>query len=871
MEKSHKYVYQFEEGSKDMKSILGGKGAGLCEMTNTGIPVPHGFIISTECCRDVIEQEKYPTGVREEILSHLKELERRTGQRLGEGNNPLLVSVRSGAAASMPGMMDTILNLGLNDQSVLGVGEVSKNMRFGWDSYRRFISMFGSIAKGIDEELFNNVLKEARAKKGVKEDYQLEEGDLKEVCEKYKAIYKEKVGSELPQNPEEQLFQAIDAVFNSWNTPRAIEFRKIHEISNLLGTAVCVVAMVFGNKGETSGTGVGFTRDPVSGEQKIMGEFLINAQGEDVVAGIRTPVSFENLKPIMPVVYEELLRLFGKLDAHYRDMIDVEFTIEQGKVWILQCRSGKRTCHAAIRIAIELLEEKLITEEEAVMRVEAKTLEHLLHPQFEAESQEAAKPIAKGLPASPGAAVGIAVFTSEKAVEMKESGAGKTILVKEETSPKDIGGMHASMGIITSRGGITSHAAVVARGMGKCCVVGCGDITFPEQGECRVGEEIVIKEGDLISLCGSSGNLYLGGIATAEPEVGGSYLGKLMDLCDKYKQMIVRANADSPAEAKRARAFGAEGIGLCRTEHMFFEEARILHMRMMIMSTTEEERRKHLAELLPYQLEDFRGIFQEMTGFPVVIRLLDPPLHEFLPKEEDEQEELAKAMGLELKEVKAHYLQMSESNPMLGFRGCRLGMKYPEINEMQVKAIFLAALEAKKGGFNPMPLIEVPLVGDVKEFLRGKEIVEKMAKETGVKGIIEYEIGTMIEVPRAAITADKLAQVCDFFSFGTNDLTQMTLGFSRDDVAKFIPIYIDQGVYDIDPFVGIDESGVGYLMKLTVFKSRGVKPDMPVGICKHPVIYIYIYIIYYIYYILYIYILYRWGAGRIPTFCGVLP
>ncbi|MCM8803090.1 MAG: pyruvate, phosphate dikinase [Candidatus Omnitrophica bacterium] len=839
--KKKKYIYFFgegkAEGTKDMKDLLGGKGAGLAEMTNAGVPVPPGFTITTEMCRYYYKNnKKLPDDFDDELNKYLKKLEKVTGKKFGDTKNPLLVSVRSGAKFSMPGMMDTILNLGLNDQAVKGLAESTGNERFAYDAYRRFIQMFGNVVMGIDKNEFEKILEEKKKERGVHYDSELTGEDLKEIVEKFKKIYKEKTQNDFPQDPMQQLKMAINAVFESWNNPRAITYRKLNKIPDDLGTAVNICTMVFGNMGNDSGTGVGFTRDPSTGEKEFYGEYLTNAQGEDVVAGIRTPKPISELEKEMPEVYKQLREITDKLEKHYRDVQDFEFTIERGKLYMLQTRTGKRTPLAAVKIAVDMVKEGLITKEEAIMRVEPSQIDQLLHPIIDPKAK--VETVAKGLPASPGAASGKIVFTADKAEEL-----GKTepvILVREETSPDDIHGMATAKGILTSRGGMTSHAAVVARGMGKPCVVGCGAIQIDEEKGIMKIKDKELKEGDWITIDGGSGNVMIGKVPTIEAGITGEFK-TLIEWADEIRKIGIRANADIPRDAKKAREFGAEGIGLCRTEHMFFAPERLPVVVEMIMAETEEERRKALDKLLPFQKEDFKGLFKEMKGYPVIIRTLDPPLHEFLPKREElmveialmkerkESEEKIKEKEKILKRVE----QLHEFNPMLGHRGCRLGITYPEITEMQARAIMEAACELAKEGETVIPEIMIPLVGNVEELKHQKEIVVKVAEEVmekyGVK--IKYMVGTMIEVPRAALTADEIAKEADFFSFGTNDLTQMTLGFSRDDAGKFLFNYLEKKILKDDPFMTLDQEGVGQLVKIGIEKGRKANPNLEVGIC----------------------------------------
>ncbi|MEE9525460.1 MAG: pyruvate, phosphate dikinase [Candidatus Woesearchaeota archaeon] len=824
---SEKYVYFFgadqSEGKKEMKELLGGKGANLAEMSGLGVPVPPGFTISTEACDEYYKNNKSHTKeAMQQIDANLEKLEEAMGKKLGDPVDPLLVSVRSGAAISMPGMMDTVLNLGLNDISVQGLIKKTGNERFAWDSYRRFIQMFGDVVMEVSHSKFERALEKAKATKGVEYDTDLEAEDLKKLVEEYKKIVKEEAGEEFPQEPRKQLQKSIDAVFGSWNNSRAISYRRLNDIKGLLGTAVNVQTMVYGNMGDSSGTGVCFTRDPSTGENKFYGEYLMNAQGEDVVAGIRTPLPISKLEACMPDVYKQLVEIYQNLEAHYKDMQDMEFTIQDGKLFILQTRTGKRTATAAVRIAVEMVDEKLITQEEALMRVDPNALDQLLHPQLDPAGKEKGEVLAKGLPASPGAAVGEAVFTADKAKSITEEGHA-VILVRKETSPEDIEGMHAAKGILTARGGMTSHAAVVARGMGKCCVAGCGDISVHEDdGLFKVGD-LEIKEGDFITLDGSTGELYKGKIPVVDPELSENF-ETLIKWADETRKLKVRTNADTPKDAEVALKFGAEGIGLCRTEHMFFEGERIKAVREMILSEDIEGRKKALAKLLPFQKQDFIGLFKVMKGLPVTIRLLDPPLHEFLPQEEKDIEELAKDMGVTVEKLKEKISELHEFNPMLGHRGCRLGIYYPEITEMQATAICQAADET-----GAIPEIMIPLVGHVKEYINQKEVVEKVCKK--VLGDKEYHIGTMIEVPRGALTADEIAKEAEFFSFGTNDLTQMGCGFSRDDAGKFLTQYVELGIYDKDPFQVLDQKGIGQLMEIAVAKGKKINPDIKLGIC----------------------------------------
>ncbi len=827
-----KYVYSFSEGSKEMKSLLGGKGANLAEMTKIGLPVPQGFTITTDACNDYYDNEKtIRAEIVAEIEKHLAELEELQGKKLGCTKNPLLVSVRSGAVFSMPGMMDTILNLGLNDNSVLGLADATQNERFAYDSYRRFIQMFSDVAMEVPKYKFENVLDRVKEEKGYKFDTDLTTEDLKGIVEEFKAIYKKEVKTDFPQDPKEQLMLAIEAVFRSWNNPRAIVYRKLNDISHKLGTAVNIQSMVFGNMGETSGTGVAFTRNPATGENKLFGEYLINAQGEDVVAGIRTPQDISTLQNVMPEIYDQFVKVTQILENHYKDMQDIEFTIENEKLFILQTRNGKRTAKAAINVAVDLVEAGIIDKKEAIMRVEPNQLDQLLHPTFEDKALKEATVLAKGLPASPGAACGKVYFNADDVVAAVEGGE-KVLLVRQETSPEDIEGMVKAEGILTARGGMTSHAAVVARGMGKCCVAGCGEIKVDEVAkEIRAGE-LTVKEGDFLSIDGSTGKVYLGEVKQSPVEVTGNF-EKLMNWVDETKQMMVRTNADNPRDAKAAVEFGAEGIGLCRTEHMFFEEDRIPAVREMILSKDVEQREKALAKILPMQRQDFLEIFEVMEGKPVNIRLLDPPLHEFLPQDDETIAELAASMGIDESEIRKRIVDLEEFNPMLGHRGCRLAVTYPEICVMQARAIIEGAIEAINKGVEVHPEIMVPLVGEVNELklIRGmiEETAEKVMEEKGVK--VDYTVGTMIEIPRACLTADEIAEVADFFSFGTNDLTQMGFGYSRDDAGKFLGEYVEKEILEKDPFQVLDQKGIGKLVQMGAKLGRSVKPELKLGIC----------------------------------------
>ncbi|MEG0050639.1 MAG: pyruvate, phosphate dikinase [Terrisporobacter sp.] len=828
-----KYVYSFNEGSKEMKSLLGGKGANLAEMTKIGLPVPPGFTITTKACNDYYENNKT---IKQEILDQIEEklssLEKNLDKVLGSEENPLLVSVRSGAVVSMPGMMDTILNLGLNDNTVIALAKATENERFAYDSYRRFIQMFSDVAMEVPKYKFENVLDKFKEANNFKFDTDLTTEHLKAIVEEYKGIYKKEVGEVFPQEPKKQLMLAVEAVFRSWNNSRAIVYRRLNDIPSDLGTAVNIQSMVFGNMGDTSGTGVAFTRDPATGENKLLGEYLINAQGEDVVAGIRTPEPISTLEDVMPEIYKQFIDTVKKLENHYRDMQDVEFTIEKGRLFFLQTRNGKRTAASAINVAVDLVEEGLLTKEEAIMRIEPKQLDQLLHPKFEDKALKEATIIAKGLPASPGAAGGKIYFTAEEAVEASKDGE-KVVLVRQETSPEDIEGMICSEGILTARGGMTSHAAVVARGMGKCCIAGCGEIKVDEVSKEVRKDDIVLKEGDFISLDGSTGNIYLGDVAKTKVAMSGNF-EKLMIWVDEIRDMKVRTNADNPRDSKAAVEFGAEGIGLCRTEHMFFDEDRIPAVRKMILSNTVQDRVEALDKLLPMQQQDFVDIYKVMGERPVNIRLLDPPLHEFLPHDDETIEELAKDMNIDAKEIKKRIVDLAEFNPMLGHRGCRLAVTYPEIAVMQTKAIINAAIEVNKGGLNVEPEIMIPLVGALNEFRVVKNIIVETAnlviEEAGVE--LKYTVGTMIEIPRACLIADEIAKEADFFSFGTNDLTQMTFGYSRDDAGKFLGQYVDEEILEKDPFQVLDQNGVGKLVKMASTLAREVKgKDIKLGIC----------------------------------------
>ena len=827
-----KYVYLFQEGNKDMRELLGGKGANLAEMTNLGLPIPRGFTITTEACnRYYADGENIATEILDEIFASLKKLEEETGKKLGDIQNPLLVSVRSGARASMPGMMDTILNLGINDYVALALSK--QNERFAYDSYRRFIQMFSDVVMEIPKNLFEKAIDEMKEQKGVKLDTELDAEDLKKLVSQFKEIYKENKGQEFPQEPRIQLIEAVKAVFRSWNNARAITYRRLNDIPGSWGTAVNVQEMVFGNMGDDCGTGVAFTRNPATGENNLYGEYLMNAQGEDVVAGIRTPQSIETLKEVNQEAYNDFRIYASKLEKYYRDMQDLEFTIEHGKLYILQTRNGKRTAQAALKVAVDLVAEGMITEKEAVLRIEPKQLDQLLHPNFNIEKLQEAKVVATGLAASPGAATGKVVFTAEEAVKKHEEGEKELVLVRLETSPEDIEGMNVCRGVLTVRGGMTSHAAVVARGMGTCCVAGCGEITVNEEEKYfKDAQGNVYHEGDYISLDGSTGKVYGTKIETEEPSLSGD-LATLMGWADKYRKLGIRTNADTPRDARQAYKFGAEGIGLCRTEHMFFEGDRIQAIREMIVSKTEEQREKALAKILPMQRGDFEALYREMKGYPVTIRLLDPPLHEFVPHEDSEIQTLAQDMGLSFEELKNIIDGLHEFNPMMGHRGCRLAVTYPEIAKMQTRAIIEAAINVNKEGMNVVPEIMVPLIGEIKELKYVKDIICREADEIiGQAGVeLPYHVGTMIEIPRAALTADEIAQEAEFFSFGTNDLTQMTFGFSRDDAGKFLKDYYAKNIYEFDPFARVDQNGVGRLMKMAVELGRQTRPDIKLGIC----------------------------------------
>lgn len=831
-----KWVYNFKDGSADMKNLLGGKGSNLAEMTNLGLPIPQGFTVTTEACTDYYDQGKQISDeIKDQVFACLSELEELMGKKFGDNEDPLLVSVRSGARASMPGMMDTILNLGLNDVAVEGFAKKTGNPRFAYDSYRRFIQMFSDVVMEVPKSFFEKMLDEMKEEKGVHFDTDLTVEDLRELVNKFKTVYKEAMnGEDFPQEPKEQLMAAIKAVFRSWDNPRAIVYRRMNDIPGDWGTAVNVQCMVFGNKGETSGTGVAFTRNPSTGEKGIYGEYLINAQGEDVVAGVRTPLPISKLEEDMPECYAEFMSIAGRLEDHYRDMQDMEFTIEEGKLYFLQTRNGKRTAHAAINIACDLVDEGKITPADAIKRIEAKSLDQLLHPTFNAEALKAGEVIGSALPASPGAAAGKVYFTADAAKAAGIGGRGEhVILVRLETSPEDIEGMHAAKGILTVRGGMTSHAAVVARGMGTCCVSGCGEVKINEEEKVFTLGGYEFHEGDYISLDGSTGKIYKGEIATEEASVGGNF-GRIMEWSDQFRTLKVRTNADTPKDTANAVALGAEGIGLCRTEHMFFGEDRIPKIRKMILSDSVEAREEALNELIVFQKEDFKAMYEALEGKPMTVRYLDPPLHEFVPTAEDDIIALAKDMGITVEEVKAKCDDLHEFNPMMGHRGCRLAVTYPEIAKMQTRAVIEAAIEVKnEKGFDIIPEIMIPLIGEKKELKFVKDIVVEMAEQVKneLKSDIEYHIGTMIEIPRAALTADAIAEEAEFFSFGTNDLTQMTFGFSRDDAGKFLDSYYQAKIYESDPFARLDQTGVGQLVKIAVEKGRATRSNIKLGIC----------------------------------------
>ena len=828
-----KYVYSFNEGNKDMRELLGGKGANIAEMINIGLPVPSGFTITTEACNlyyasgQILNEE-----IKNEVFEQINKLEDKTGKKFGDLNNPLLVSVRSGSRASMPGMMDTVLNLGLNDKVAESFSVKTGNRRFVYDSYRRFIQMFADVVKGYSKSSFERVLDQIKASKGVKYDTELNEDDMYAITEKFKEIYKELSGSEFPQEPKEQLVEAITAVFRSWNNERAIIYRKMNDIPSSWGTAVNVQEMVYGNSGENSGTGVAFTRNPANGENELFGEYLINAQGEDVVAGIRTPQSISTLREIMPDIYEQFVSIAKKLENHYKDMQDMEFTIENGKLFMLQTRNGKRTAEAAIKIAVDMVGEGLITKEEALLKVEPNQLDQLLHPKFDIEALNNSKAIAKGLAASPGAGAGKIYFNSLDCESAKARGE-ETLLVRLETSPEDIKGMTSANGILTVRGGMTSHAAVVARGMGKCCVSGCSDLSIDEVNKTLTTKEgLIFKEGDYISIDGATGLVYGENIKTVEPDISGNF-ETFMLWADSIRTLGVRANADTPRDAMVAKKFGAEGIGLCRTEHMFFDKERIFNFRKMIAAENLEQRNSALEAILPYQRADFEALFEVMDGYPVIIRYLDPPLHEFLPHTDEEILKLADSLGTTFESLKDRVYSLKEFNPMMGHRGCRLSVTYPEITKMQTRAVIEAAINVSKKNINIVPEIMIPLIGDEREFSFVKNIVDETAQEVMKENnfSIKYLVGTMIEIPRAIIISDKLAKDAQFFSYGTNDLTQLTYGFSRDDAGKYLNDYYKKGIFDNDPFQKIDQYGVGGFVRVSINKARRVRPDIDLGIC----------------------------------------
>ena len=831
-----KFVYSFKEGNKDMRNLLGGKGANLAEMTNLGLPIPQGFTVTTEACTDYYKNnETISKDIEKQIFEALSDLEKLQGKKFGDNKDPLLVSVRSGARASMPGMMDTILNLGLNDVAVEGFAEKTGNARFAYDSYRRFIQMYSDVVMEVNKSFFEKIIDELKAEKGVHYDTELDVNDLKELVKRFKKVYSDHMnGQEFPQDPREQLMGAVRAVFRSWDNPRAIVYRRMNDIPGDWGTAVNVQAMVFGNMGNTSGTGVAFTRNPATGEKGIYGEYLINAQGEDVVAGVRTPQPIAKLEEDLPECYKEFVEIATKLENHYRDMQDMEFTIQEGKLYFLQTRNGKRTAQAAINIACDLVDEGMITKEEAVLRIDAKSLDQLLHPTFDAKALKEGEVIGEALPASPGAAAGRIYFTANDAKAAGKGGRGeRVILVRLETTPEDIEGMVASQGVLTVRGGMTSHAAVVARGMGTCGVSGCGAIHIDEEAKEFTLGGYTFHEGDYISLDGSTGKIYKGDIKTCEATVSGNF-GRIMKYADEVRRLSVRTNADNPRDTKKAVELGAEGIGLCRTEHMFFEEDRIPKIRKMILSETVEAREGALNELIPFQKADFKAMYKELKGLPMTVRYLDPPLHEFLPTEEKDIKALAKEMGVTVKHLKEKCGELHEFNPMLGHRGCRLAVTYPEIARMQTRALMEAAIEVhEEDGYDIVPEIMIPLVGEKKELKFVKDVVVETAElvKKEKKSDIEYHIGTMIEIPRAALTADEIAEEAEFFSFGTNDLTQMTFGFSRDDAGKFLDSYYQNKIYEFDPFAKLDQDGVGKLVKMAVEKGRSVRPNIKLGIC----------------------------------------
>ncbi|MBC5737068.1 pyruvate, phosphate dikinase [Lawsonibacter faecis] len=834
MANAHKYVYLFSEGNGSMKELLGGKGANLAEMSNLGMPVPQGFTVSTEACTQYYNDGRaINADIQAEIMEYLTKLEEITGKKFGDPKNPLLVSVRSGARASMPGMMDTILNLGLNDTVVEGFAEITNNPRFAYDSYRRFIQMFSDVVMELSKKRFEEIIDAKKAERGIKLDTEMTTEDLKDLVIRFKKFYKDEKGVDFPTDPKTQLMEAVKAVFRSWDNPRANVYRRMNEIPYDWGTAVNVQSMVFGNSGDNSGTGVAFTRNPATGEKALFGEYLINAQGEDVVAGVRTPSPISKLHEEMPEVYDQFAAIATKLEQHYKDMQDMEFTIENGKLYMLQTRNGKRTAAAALKVAVDLVDEGMISEKEAVLRVEPKQLDSLLHPQFDPAALKKAEVIGKGLAASPGAACGKVVFTAEDAKAWHERGE-KVVLVRLETSPEDIEGMQVAQGILTVRGGMTSHAAVVARGMGTCCVSGCGDIVVDYAAKKFSLSGKDYHEGDFISIDGSTGNIYGEAIATVPADVGSGDFGRLMAWADEYRQLEVYTNADTPKDAAQGRSFGAQGIGLCRTEHMFFEGERIKAMREMIVADNVDDRKKALAKIMPYQQGDFEGLYEAMEGHPVVIRFLDPPLHEFLPTKEEDIKEIAGEIGVTVEKLKNVIESLHEFNPMMGHRGCRLAVSYPEIAEMQTTAVINAAIAVtKRGRYSIEPNIMIPLVGEVKELKYVKDVVtataDKIIAESGVS--MKYQVGTMIEIPRAALTADEIAKEAEFFSFGTNDLTQMTFGFSRDDAGKFLDYYYEKKIYESDPFAHLDQTGVGKLVEMAVTLGRKTRPEIHLGIC----------------------------------------
>ena len=832
---ANKYVYLFSEGNANMRELLGGKGANLAEMTNIGLPVPQGFTITTEACTQYYEDgEKINDEIQAQIMEYVGKLEEITGKKFGDKENPLLVSVRSGARASMPGMMDTILNLGLNEDVVKVLAEKSGNPRWAYDCYRRFIQMYSDVVMEVGKKYFEELIDKMKAERGVTQDVELTADDLKELAEQFKAEYKEKVGADFPTDPVDQMMGAVKAVFRSWNNPRAIVYRRMNDIPGSWGTAVNVQSMAFGNMGDDCGTGVAFTRNPATGEKKLMGEFLTNAQGEDVVAGVRTPMPIQEMAEKFPEAFAQFEQVCKTLEDHYRDMQDMEFTVEHGKLYMLQTRNGKRTAAAALKIACDLVDEGMIDEKKAVSMIDPRNLDTLLHPQFDPEALKKATPVGNALPASPGAACGKIVFTADDAKEWAARGE-KVVLVRLETSPEDIEGMVASQGILTVRGGMTSHAAVVARGMGTCCVSGCGDIVVDYENKkfTLAGKEY--HEGDWISLDGSTGNIYGEAVATVPADPGSGYFGRLMGWADKYRQLMVYTNADTPRDAAQGRAFGAQGIGLCRTEHMFFEGERIKAMREMIVADNTEDRKKALAKIMPYQQGDFEGLYEAMEGCPVVIRFLDPPLHEFLPTKEEDIKEIAGEIGVTVERLHEVIASLHEFNPMMGHRGCRLAVSYPEIAEMQTTAVINAAINVQKKhpDWKMVPEIMIPLVGEVKELKYVKDVVvataDKIIKDAGID--MKYEVGTMIEIPRAALTADEIAKEAEFFSFGTNDLTQMTFGFSRDDAGKFLDAYYEKKIYESDPFARLDQNGVGRLIEMAAKLGRQTRPDLKLGIC----------------------------------------